>query len=165
LPGTTAGCEVRHRSARDEDAFGVGGEAEHLGDPAHDARLDVDRRVVAAPAVRVHGGGEVVGDDADRIRRGVDEAVEARVGVAHRIRQDVLAHERQHFLERPALFRDRLVEERGPRADLSEDRAVEQPLPMRGHGVGGERAQAPQLFRRQVEGRPLQAARPGASGP
>ena len=68
-------------------------EAHELAQPAHHAVLDVDRGVVAAPAVRVHGRGEVVGHDAQGVRGGVDEAEEARVRVAHRARHHVGAHE------------------------------------------------------------------------
>ncbi len=58
--------------------------------------------------------GQEVREDADGIRRRVDEAVEARMGVAHRVGHDVLAHEREDLLERPALLGQRLVEERMP---------------------------------------------------
>ena len=87
-------------------------EAEHLGQPPHDAAFDVRRRVVAAPAVRVHARGQKVREDADRIRRRVDEAVEAGVRVAHREGHHVLAHEREDLLEGPTLLGQRLVEER-----------------------------------------------------
>ena len=61
-------------------------EAHELAQPADHAVLDVDRGVVAAPAVRVHGRGQVVGDGAQGIGGGVDEAEEPRVRVAHRPR-------------------------------------------------------------------------------
>ena len=84
--------------------------------------LHVDGCVVAAPAVRVHGRGQVVGHGPHGVRGGVDEAEEARVRVAHRPRHHVLAHEGEDLLERAALLRQRLVEERGVSADLAEHR-------------------------------------------
>jgi hypothetical protein len=78
--------------------------------------------VIAPPAVGVHRGGEVVGGDADRIRRRVDEPEKARVGVAERERHHVLAHEREDFVERPALLRERLAEKRRVAADFAENR-------------------------------------------
>ena len=107
--------EVRHGAARDEDALGLRRVAEHRGDPAHDAVLDVDRGVVSAPAVGVHPRGEEVRDDADRVGGRVDEAVEAGVRVAHRVGQDVLAREGENLLEGLALFGHGLVEERRAR--------------------------------------------------
>ena len=60
--------EIRHRAARDQDPLRRFRIAQQLRQPAHHAVLDVDRGVIASPAIRVHGGGHVVGRDADGVR-------------------------------------------------------------------------------------------------
>ena len=143
--------EVRHGPARDEDALGRRRKPEHLGEPPDDATFDVRRGVIAAPAVRVHAGSQEVREDADGIRRRVDEAVEARMGVAHRIGHDVLAHEREDLLEGLAFLGQWLVEEGCPVADLPEDGPRIEALAMRGDRVRRERPQTTQLAGGKVE--------------
>ena len=63
LAGGGKAGERGHRAAADEQAyarttFDVGGEADQLHQPAHDATLQVDRGVVAACATWVHRGGQ-----------------------------------------------------------------------------------------------------------
>ena len=141
--------EVGH-DPPDTRSFG-GGRGPHLGQPADHAVLDVDGGVVAAPAVGVHGRGHVVGDGAQGIRGGVDEAEEPRVRVAEGEGEDVLAHECDQLLRGPSLLGQRLVEEPRAVAYLAEDRPLEQPLAVRGHRVRGQPAQPPQLVGREVE--------------
>ena len=129
----------------------VGGNPSISASHRDDAAFDVRRGVIAAPAVRVHAGSQEVREDADGIRRRVDEAVEARMGVAHRIGHDVLAHEREDLLEGLALFGQRLVEEGGPVADLPEDGPRIEALAMRGDRVRRERL--PDDAARRGEGR------------
>ena len=110
-------------------------------EPADDLVLDVNGGVVTAPAIRVHRGGEVVGVDADRVRRCVDESEKTRVRVAHRERHHVLAHEVEDLLERPALLGQRAGEEGSVRSDLSENGPLEKLLAVLGDSVGGEPAE------------------------
>ena len=145
--------EVRHRAPRDENPLGRVRIAQKLRQPAHHAVLHVDRGVIASPAIRIHGGGHVVGRDADGVRGGVDKAEESGMRVAHRKGEDVLAREGERFLDRLPLFGRRLVEERGTGADLPEDGAGDQAGAMVRHRVRGHVAQPPDLLRRQIERR------------
>jgi hypothetical protein len=112
--------EVRHRAARGEDALGAVRKAEDRREPLQDLLLDVDRGVVAAPAIAVHRRREVVGDDAERVGGRVDEGEEARVRVAEGVVQDPLAHRPQHLVGRLPGLRQRLVESQSTVADLTE---------------------------------------------
>jgi hypothetical protein len=63
----------------------------------------------------------------------------------------VLPHEREHLLERPALLRQRLDEERCIPADLAEDRTREKLFSMLRDRVGREVADSSDLVRREIE--------------
>ena len=134
--GRGEGGEVRHRSARGQEALGGRGQAEDLGEPGDDAPLDVDGRVVAAPAVAVHGRGEVVGHGADRVGGRVDEGEEARVRVPEGVGEDAVADGVEDRLEGQALLGQRLVEEGRGVAHLAEDRLLQQARAVVGHEVG-----------------------------
>ncbi len=145
------GREVRHGSARGQDALGALWETEDLRQPPHDQRLHVDRGVVAAPAVGIHGRGEIVGHGAQGIGGGVDEGEEPRVGVAEGVGQDPLAHEGQHVVGGATVAGQWLFEERRLGADLAEHRAVEQARAMLGHRVRSAIAEPPDFVGGEVE--------------
>jgi hypothetical protein len=77
------------------------------------------------------------------------------VGVAHGKRQDVLAREREDFLERPAFLGRRLLEEGRVRADFAEYWTGEEFLAMLRHRVRREIPQPTDFVGRKVERRAL----------
>ena len=100
----------RRRSAAHQKPHAVlGRKPDQLHEPADGGPLDVDRRVVAARAARVHRGGEKVGDDADRCRRRVHPAEEPRMAVAHRVGQDGRAKALEHGVRSDAGGFERLL--------------------------------------------------------
>ena len=107
--------------------------------------------MVAAPAVRIHRRGHVIGDGAEGIGGRVDEAEEPRVGIAHRPRHHVLADEGDDLVRRPAGLRQGHVEGGCVGADLPEHRPFGEPRPMLGDAIGGQPAQPPHLLGVEVE--------------
>ena len=83
--------EVRHRAARDEDSLCARRETQQRREPANDLVFDVDRGVVAPPAIRIERGRQVVRGRPDRIGGRVDEPEKAGVRVSERVRKHVLA--------------------------------------------------------------------------
>ena len=103
----------RRAATRQEPHAARGRESDQLHEPPHGGALDVDRRVVAAGAAWIHGGGEEVGEHADRCRRRVHPAEEARVAVAHGVRQDGGADAMQQGFGIEAGRAERLLHQRG----------------------------------------------------
>ena len=104
------GHQVRHRPAAHQQAARLRGKAEHLLRPVEHLPLDVDAHVLAAAHVRVETGRQHLGQHPQRGAVPHHPAPEARMHVAHRIRQDVGAKILVDRLRRLALQRQRLLQ-------------------------------------------------------
>ena len=130
----------RDRGAADQKAAGALGKLEQLPAPVDHLALDVDRTMIAAAEIGVHGRGQKLGQQAARGARAVHPAEEAGVDVAGRVGEDrahrlrgggfgALARDRERctegFLDR---LRHRLPDR--PLADRAQivERLVEQPM-------------------------------------
>ena len=82
--------------------------------PAHHAVLQVDRRVISSGCTRIHHRGEKVCQHADGCACRVDPGGEARMLVAHGMRQDMLLEEIEQRFGRPAMLRELLIEQQLP---------------------------------------------------
>ncbi len=110
-------------------------EADQLHEPAHGGPLDVDGGMVAARAARVHGGGEEIGHDPHRRRRRIDPAEEARVAIAHRVREHGRAKPLDDRLGAGAAFPELFLQQRRPLAwsHRTEHRALARAAEVVGH--------------------------------
>ena len=90
----------RHRSAADQQSHRAGGEAQQVAKPLQHFALQMNGRMVAARAARVHRGGERVGKDAHHGRRRIHPSPEAWMAVAERIRLDRLLEAAQDVVWR-----------------------------------------------------------------
>jgi len=151
--------ERGHRAAADEQAhgaLGVGGEADELHQPAYGAALQIDRGVVAPGAAGVHGGGQQFGQDAHGRGGRVDPAEEARVAVAHGVRQDLPREGVQDSLRRQASLGEGLLQHGAPLIGRhgAEDGFCGDASQVRGGEVDGPVAQPAELLGVERQGHP-----------
>jgi hypothetical protein len=82
----------RHRAPADEESeAALGREADQLHQPARGAAFEIDRGVIAAGTAGIEAGGDEIAQHTERGRRRVHPAEEARMAVAHGMRQDLRA--------------------------------------------------------------------------
>ena len=139
-----------HRAAaHQQPGATLGGEVDQFHQPAHHAVLQVDGGVVASGGARVHHCRQELGQHADGRGGRVDPGGEARVLVAHGVRQDVLLEEIQQRLGRAPVLRQRLVEQQVPLRGRhgAIDRLVRQSFEILGRQFDGVVAQVIERLR------------------
>lgn len=105
--------QVGDRAAADQEPHAaVSGVAEQLHQPTDGSPLDIDSGMVAAGATRVQRGRKKITDDADRCWRRIDPAEEARMAIAHGMRQHLGRDRLDERLGRASCPRPILIEER-----------------------------------------------------
>ena len=102
--------QVAHRRPARQDPARIRRESEELREPRDHLALDVDRGVLAPADVRVHPGGEQLGQHARRGSRAVHPAEEARVAVARRVRAHELVERRERRADGFAVARQRFAQ-------------------------------------------------------
>ena len=104
-----------NRATTDQDArAALDGKVDQFHQPAHHAVLHVDRCMISSGCARIHHRSEKVCQHADGCACRVDPGGEARMLVAHGMRQDMLLEEVEERFGRPAIFRELLIEQELP---------------------------------------------------